>query len=62
MHKGDYHTDYSKYYDKEYKELDLAFEHIKRLKNETRKAVPESRAAKESHVVVKRKKVVRRSE
>lgn len=32
MHKGDYHTDYSKYYDKEYKEKDLAFEHVKKLK------------------------------
>lgn len=37
MHKGDYHTDYSKYYDKEYKDKDLAFEHVKKLKQELRK-------------------------
>lgn len=36
MHKGDYHTDYSKYYDKEYKDKDLAFEHVKKLKQELR--------------------------
>ena len=37
MHKGDYHTDYSKYYDKEYKDKDLAYEHVKSLKREIRK-------------------------
>ena len=42
MHKGDYHTDYSKYYDKEYKDKDLAFEHVKKLKQELREAEKKS--------------------
>lgn len=62
MHKGDYHTDYSKYYDKEYKELDLAFEHIKRLKKETRNTEAEPDLSRTQHVIVKRKKIVKRGE
>ena len=45
MHKGDYHTDYSKYYDHSYKDKDLAYEHIKQLKQE-RRGLPENRADK----------------
>lgn len=49
MHKGDYHTDYSKYYDREYKKKDLAAEHIKQLKERHRE---ESKTTKE---IVKKK-------
>ena len=54
MHKGDYHTDYSKYYDKEYKEKDLAFEHVKKLKQEQRKDEGEPKRATDAHVVKKK--------
>lgn len=55
MHKGDYHTDYSKYYDKEYKEKDLAFEHVKNLKQEIRKAKEQVESQKASEKSVKEK-------
>ena len=57
MHKGDYHTDYSKYYDKEYKDKDLAFEHIKKLKEESRKEAlrTDEKQVNVTHVVKKKK-------
>lgn len=59
MHKGDYHTDYSKYYDKEYKEKDLAFEHVKKLKQEIRKEqVTIEKAQDKIPNIVKRKKII----
>lgn len=73
MHKGDYHTDYSKYYDKEYKKKDLAFEHVKKLKQEARQdhelneherknsgIHEEIGPAEEGYVTIKRKKRIRK--
>lgn len=59
MHKGDYHTDYSKYYDKEYKDKDLAFEHVKKLKQEIRKEqVTIEETPEKIPTIVKRKKII----
>lgn len=58
MHKGDYHTDYSKYYDKEYKDKDLAFEHIKELKQKERNK-GEAKITQTKHVV---KRVIKKKQ
>ena len=62
MHKGDYHTDYSKYYDRTYKDKDLAYEHIKELKQNRRNQKESEGIAKceDNLTVVKKRKAIRR--
>ena len=66
MHKGDYHTDYSKYYNKEYKDKDVAFEHIKDMKSKQRKDdVVKQSILKETNMssdrLVLKKRIVKKS-
>lgn len=61
MHKGDYHTDYSKYYDKEYKNKDMALEHVKKIKQERRNENIKEEIAKKNNIFVKKRIVKKNS-
>lgn len=61
MHKGDYHTDYSKYYDKEYKNKDMALEHVKKIKKERRDENIKEEVKKKKNILAKKRIVKKNS-